>query len=381
MSTKISQDELERSLRSYFGGASEPAAPPTLPSSFRRLPDGGRHGRSMSAIPALLVVGVIALAVLVVGVPLLAAKPEAQPGATAASRPSTSESASGLLEALATPDTSPDSTQADPFPSVSDDGDTTVNPTPGSSGGDPGWWQTITVDTQKQAYTSDHPWVKVVTPKPTQCTLIVYFTPDNQGAYGGFGATSTAPRYRTYLVPPDFSGTAYVEVSCWANGISGPIHTWKLPVTVVPGERPSTEPPSWSLTATAGDVNPGESVVVRVTVGADAMCEVDVRFSDGGANGRNNVAISAGSSTSFQLLVSSITFPGLARYTATCTDLDANSKSVVGTFNVLGLPTPLPTITIVTTDPPTAAPTDTPRTLSTDTPPSLPTDAPVESPS
>lgn len=390
MKREMSQDDLDPQPPSTPASTPEPSGPLSLGPELPRLPDRrGPFRRGLSGPPALLaLVAIVALAAAALGLPFVLSHPGDRlvPSASAAmfDAPATGVPTTIADDAslpVAGPSDMPTAVPSD-MPSALPSDTSTAGPTQGSGGGGAAWWEAITVNVESPAYSGDKAdWIEVITPNPTQCTAMVDylgFTND----LGGFDYPPTSkPRYRTYGLPDGVSGTIYVEVSCWRDWLTGPTHTWRLPVTVPPGPRPApSSPPAWTLTASVSNGKVGGWVKVEFTASVDAICIDGYYLADGSAGNGAQVVASAGKATSDDMWIPSSDDPNPGKFTLTCTDLDGISKTVTGTFQVFSAsatPTPIGVSpTAAPTEPPTAAPTEPPTAPPTEAPTLVPTDAP-----
>jgi hypothetical protein len=315
--------------------------PPSQPKPVRR---------GFSGIQAAAVVAVVVLLFAgAVGVPFLLHG--AGPGPKAS--PTTNEMAlTGLGE---TP--SADASQGigeipSDMPSDAPPIDSTpeTTPAPGDTGS--AWWTSIVINWLDDVQSGGEGWVEVITRGPTQCELIIYYTPSLQQNLGTFGAPSNSPRRRTFTAPDTFTGTAHPKVTCWRDGPqTGPKHAWTLSVNVTQAATPT---PSWTLTATGHDALPGASLAIVYKATASVSCAVTVTLPDGTVSKQPSTPTPGNVNETYSVQLAADAKTGVAIYTVSCDDAGGLSRTVSGTAKVLKPATPPPA-----TPPPTATPTAT----------------------
>lgn len=281
------------------GGAGEPGTPP-------------RKRRGLSGVASMVaLVAVVLLAAAAIGVPL------AMRTAGAHESPDASASAE---DSTPSPEVTPEVTpEASIDPSVDQIDDPLAEQPSGVTAsavaGDPNWWKPIELTASKTvtANTQDG-WVELRNaPATSLCSIVVYESAKLQDALGGFGDPSVSPHRREFGVAETTTGTVYVRVNCWRDGLAGPKHGWSLPVTVIPAAP-------WAIDLTNdATVQAGDTLHVGVQTPVSASCTLKVTWPSGVSKTLYSDSASDGVRTT-KFDVPSDMKSGTAKISASCDD-------------------------------------------------------------
>jgi hypothetical protein len=236
-----------------------------------------------------------------------------------------------------------------PEPTKASDSTTPVvtpEPTSGSGGGDTTWWKSIVVNYSKEVQANTNGFIEVTTAATTQCTVIIYYSATSGDDLGGIGAPSAKARRRGFLVLETYTGTAYIELSCWRDFLSGPEHDWKLPMNV-------TAAAPWTIDVSAPrQAWQGDIVYIEMTAQITGLCTVTLKLPSH-AMLTTSTDIGGGEPTrTVHFDIPYDTQLGSAAFTVTCFDGSGVSNTVSGTVQIVAQPTDPPP----TPEPATAQP-------------------------